>query len=101
MVVLDAQGKLLMQVTLRTEASVLLDFIRGLSATLYLTLEEGTYSAWLYDLLSSLVAVSSNRATRAQCCEDATASSSCCLGVREGILAQRSWEADSPTKCRH
>lgn len=54
-VVLDARGKVLMQVTLKTEASVLLDFIRGLSGTLYLTLEEGTYSAWLYDLLSPYV----------------------------------------------
>ena len=51
-VVLDPHGKLLMEVTLRTEASALLDFVRGLSGTLHLTFEEGTYSAWLYDLLS-------------------------------------------------
>jgi len=50
--VLDAQGSLLMQVTLRTEASILVDFLSGLSGTLYLTFEEGTYSAWLYTLLS-------------------------------------------------
>jgi transposase len=55
-VVLDGQGKLQMQVTLRTEASVLLDFLRGLSGTLCLTFEEGTHSAWLYDLLSPQVA---------------------------------------------
>jgi transposase len=54
-VVLDAEGKVLMEVTLRTDATVLVDFIRGLSGTLYLTLEEGTYSAWLYDLLSPYV----------------------------------------------
>jgi len=54
-VVLDSQGKVLMEVTLKTEATVLVDFIRGLSGTLYLTFEEGTYSAWLYDLLSPYV----------------------------------------------
>ena len=54
-VVLDAQGKLVMRVTLRTEASTLVDFLRGLSGTLYLTFEEGTYSAWLYTLLSPFV----------------------------------------------
>jgi hypothetical protein len=32
-VVLDARGKLLMEVTVKTEASVLLDFLRGLSGT--------------------------------------------------------------------
>lgn len=54
-VVLDAQGNLVMQVTLRTEGTVLVDFLRGLSGTLYLTFEEGTYSAWLYALLSPWV----------------------------------------------
>ncbi len=55
-VVLDAQGHEVMQVTLRTEGSVLVDFLRGLSGTLHLTFEEGTYSAWLYALLSPCVA---------------------------------------------
>jgi transposase len=54
-VVLDAQGKVLMQTTLRTEASVLVDFLRGLSGSLHLTFEEGTYSAWLYTVLSPWV----------------------------------------------
>lgn len=54
-VVLDAQGKLVMQVTLRTEPAALVDFLRGRSGTLYLTFEEGTYSAWLHTLLSPLV----------------------------------------------
>jgi transposase len=54
-VVLDGEGKVLMEVTLRTEAAALVDFVRGLSGTLYLTFEEGTYSAWLYDLLSPYV----------------------------------------------
>jgi len=32
--VLDAQGKLMMEVTMATQASALVDFIRGLSGTL-------------------------------------------------------------------
>jgi len=39
-------------VTLRTEGSALVDFLRGLRGTLQLTFEEGTYSAWLHTLLS-------------------------------------------------
>ncbi len=35
-VVLDAQGSMMMQVTLRTEGSVLVDFLRGLIGTLHL-----------------------------------------------------------------
>jgi len=54
-VVLDAQGNRVMQVTLRTEGTVLVDFVRGLSGRLHLTLEEGTYSAWLHALLSPWV----------------------------------------------
>lgn len=54
-VVLDAQGKVVMEVTLRTEGRALVDFLRGLRGTLYLTFEEGTYSAWLYALLSPQV----------------------------------------------
>jgi transposase len=50
-VVLDAQGKLVMQVILRTEACALVDFLRGLSGTLHLTFEEGSYSAWLHEQL--------------------------------------------------
>jgi len=48
----DAQGKIEMEVTLHTEASALVDFLRGLRGTRYLTFEEGTYSAWLHGLLS-------------------------------------------------
>ncbi len=51
-VVLDAAGKIAMNVVIETKASTLVDFLRGLSGTLHLTFEEGTYSTWLYDLLS-------------------------------------------------
>jgi transposase len=54
-VVVDGQGAMRMQVVLRTEAGALLDFVRGLSGRLQLTLEEGSYSAWLYSLLAPRV----------------------------------------------
>ncbi len=54
--VLDARGFLLMQSTIATQASTLLQFLNGLRGTLYVTFEEGTWSAWLYDLLSPHVA---------------------------------------------
>ena len=38
--VLDVNGKLMMEVTIATQAGALLDFIRGLSGTLYVTFEE-------------------------------------------------------------
>ena len=54
--VLNGAGKLIMAVTLETQAAALLDFLRGLSGTLYVALEEGTYAEWLYDLLVPHVA---------------------------------------------
>ena len=48
--VLDAEGKLVMHSVVATHAAAILDFIHGLRGTLQLTLEEGTHSAWLYDL---------------------------------------------------
>ncbi len=49
--VMDAQGKLLMECVLETKASTIADFIQGLQGTLSLTFEEGTWAAWLHDLL--------------------------------------------------
>jgi len=54
--VLNAMGKLIMEVTIATEAQALLDFIRGLSGTLQVTFEEGTSAHWLYTLLEPHVA---------------------------------------------
>ena len=53
--VLNSEGKLIMQLVLATQASAILDFVRGLRGTLQVTLEEGTHSAWLYDLLERRV----------------------------------------------
>ena len=45
--VLNAAGKLIMEVTIETPAAALLDFIRGLRGTLHVALEEGTCAEWL------------------------------------------------------
>jgi hypothetical protein len=47
----DADGKLVMESLLETKASTLLDFVRGLRGELHVTLEEGSWAAWLHDVL--------------------------------------------------
>ena len=47
----NAAGKIVMECVIETKASMLLQFIHGLSGDLHVTLEEGTWAAWLYDLL--------------------------------------------------
>jgi transposase len=54
--VLDGDGKLVMQAVLATRASAILDFFEGLRGAVQVTFEEGTCSAWLYDLLVRRVA---------------------------------------------
>src|SRR5450432_4477533 len=54
--VLNAEGKLVQQSVIATQASAILDFLHGLRGTLHVTCEEGTHSAWLYDLLVRRVA---------------------------------------------
>ncbi len=49
--VLDSAGKLVMESILEAKAATLLQFIHGLRGNLYVTFEEGTSAAWLYDLL--------------------------------------------------
>lgn len=50
--VLDGEGKLVMQSLVATRASAIVDFLHGLRGIIHLTFEEGTHSAWLYDLLA-------------------------------------------------
>lgn len=52
----DAAGKMIGRAVVETKAQTLKDYVRGLSGTIHLTFEEGTQSAWLYDLLKPLVA---------------------------------------------
>src|SRR5947209_12328232 len=49
--VMNSGGKLLMESVLETKAATILQFIQGLRGSLYVTFEEGTWAAWLYDLL--------------------------------------------------
>ena len=49
--VLNAAGKIVMECVIETKAITLLQFLRGLRGDLHVTLEEGTWAAWLYDLL--------------------------------------------------
>jgi hypothetical protein len=49
--VTDSTGKLVMESTLETEAATILQLFAGLRGTLSVTFEEGTWFAWLYDLL--------------------------------------------------
>src|SRR6516162_7367995 len=50
-VVLNGAGKLVMESIVETKASALLDFLHGLRGELHVTLEEGSWAAWLYDVL--------------------------------------------------
>lgn len=54
--VLDESGKLVMQSVVATQATAILELLQGIRGTLHVTFEEGTHSAWLYDLLRSRVA---------------------------------------------
>ena len=49
--VLNDTGKLVMESIVETKASSILQFIHGLHGELHVTWEEGTWAAWLYDLL--------------------------------------------------
>jgi len=52
----DADGKLLMECIIETKAAIILEFIQGLRGSSWITFEEGTSAAWLYDLLKPHVA---------------------------------------------
>jgi hypothetical protein len=44
-------GKRVMECVIETKASMILQFLQGLRGELYVTFEEGTWAAWLLDLL--------------------------------------------------
>src|SRR5215472_15493448 len=54
--VMDSSGKFVMESILETKAATILEFFAGLRGTLAVTFEEGTWAAWLYDLLKPHVA---------------------------------------------
>ena len=53
--VLNGAGKLAMESIVGTKAVTLLQFLQGLRGELHVTLEEGTWAAWLYDVLQPQV----------------------------------------------
>jgi hypothetical protein len=53
--VLNGSGKLVMETIVETKASSILQFLHGLRGELHVTWEEGTWTAWLYDLLQPQV----------------------------------------------
>jgi len=52
----DVAGKVLMECVIETKAVTVLEFIRGVRGSLWVTFEEGTSAAWLFDLLKPHVA---------------------------------------------
>src|SRR5215472_5136291 len=53
--VTNSAGKLVMECVIETKASAILRFVDGLRGDLQVTFEEGTWAAWLYDLLKPRV----------------------------------------------
>ena len=53
--VMNAAGKVVMESILETKAATIVQFIRGLRGNLLVTFEEGTWAAWLYELLKPYV----------------------------------------------
>jgi transposase len=53
--VMNSVGKLVMECVIETKASTILQFVDGLGGDLQVTFEEGTWAAWLYDLLKAHV----------------------------------------------
>jgi transposase len=47
----NAAGKIVMECVIETKASTILQFMDGLRGDVQVTFEEGTWAAWLYDLL--------------------------------------------------
>ena len=53
--VLDASGKLVMESIVETKAATMVQLVQGLRGDLHVTFEEGTWAAWLYELLKPYV----------------------------------------------
>ena len=53
--VLNAAGKSVMETVIESKASTIVQCVQGLRGDLHVTLEEGTWAAWLYDLLRPYV----------------------------------------------
>jgi hypothetical protein len=51
----NTAGKIVMESVIETKASMILEFVEGLRGDVHVTFEEGTWAAWLYDLLKPRV----------------------------------------------
>jgi hypothetical protein len=51
----NAAGKIVMECVMETKASTILQFFAGLRGDLQVKFDEGTWTAWLYDLLGPYV----------------------------------------------
>ena len=51
----DEHGKSVMETVVETQAETLGDFFRGLSGSIHVAFEVETQSAWLYEILKTLV----------------------------------------------
>jgi transposase len=51
----NSVGKIVMECVIETKASTIVQFIDGLRGDVYVTFEEGTWAAWLYDLIKPRV----------------------------------------------
>jgi transposase len=54
--VMNEQGRIVSEAIIETKTEAVRNFIKSLRGAIHLTFEEGTQSAWLFDLLSPLVA---------------------------------------------
>jgi transposase len=54
--VLDADGKVVLETIVATEAAAIIRLVQGLSAPLHVTFEETTQAAWLYDVIRHFAA---------------------------------------------
>jgi len=61
--VMNGEGKVVMESIIETKASTILQCIQGVHGDLHVTLEEGTWAAWLYDLLKQRQGASRVRST--------------------------------------
>jgi hypothetical protein len=49
--VLDAEGKVVMETIVETQAAAIIRFLKSLSGPLHITFEETTRARWMYDVV--------------------------------------------------
>jgi hypothetical protein len=81
--VMDSAGKVIMESIIETKAVTILQFIQGLRGEVDVTFEEGTWAAWLYDLLKPHV---TKVVVCIRICEGGLRSMSICLVSRSTRL---------------